>query len=183
MSLLPIFSYGGKHPEIHEDAMVSSLATVIGDVEISEGASVFPGAVIRGDVANITIGRYSNIQDNVVVHCGDVYEGDVLKGYISTEIGDYVTVGHGAVVHGCKIEGISMIGIMAIVFEGSTIGEGSIVGMNATVLANTNIPKRSIVVGVPAQVVKKVDNTTYSRIKKHALRYYELAKSHKGTIF
>lgn len=70
-----------------------------------------------------------------------------------------------------------MIGIRAIVFE------GSIVGVNTTVLENSNIPKRSIFVGVPAKVVKNVDNTTYSRIKKHALRYYELANSHKGTIF
>ncbi len=180
---MPIFSYGGKQPKIHKDAMVSSSATVIGDVEISEGTSVFPGAVLRGDVAKITIGRYSNIQENVVVHGGAIYEGDDLKGHLPVEIGDYVTVAHGAVVHGSKIEDVSMIGIGAIVFGGSIVGEGSIVGMNATVLENSIIPKRSVVVGVPAKVVKNVDNTTYSRIKKHALRYFELANSHKGTIF
>jgi carbonic anhydrase/acetyltransferase-like protein (isoleucine patch superfamily) len=180
---LPVFSYKGKTPRIHEDALVSPLATVIGNVEISEGTAVFPGAVIRGDVAKITVGRYSNIQDNVVLHGGDIYEGDNLKGHLPVEIGDYVTVGHGAVVHGSRIEDVSMIGIRAIVYGGSVVGAGSIVGMNATVLENTRIPKRSVVVGVPAKVIKAVDDVTYSRIKKHALWYHKLAKSHKGTIF
>ena len=180
---MPIFSYRGKSPKIHEEALVSPLATVIGQVEISEGTAVFPGAVIRGDVAKITVGKYSNIQDNVVLHGGNIYEGDNLKGHLPVEIGDYVTVGHGAVVHGSKVENVSMIGIRAIVYGGSIVGEGSIVGMNATVLENTKIPKRSVVVGVPAKVIKAVDDVTYSRIKKHALWYHELAKSHKGTIF
>ena len=183
MSFLAIFPHRGKSPRIHEDALVSSLATVIGDVEISEGTSVFPGAVIRGDVAKITIGRYSNIQDNVVIHGGDVYEGDILKGHLPVEIGDFVTVAHGAVVHGSKIEDVSLIGIRAIVYEGSIVGEGSVVGMNATVLEYTKIPKRSVVVGTPAKVIKSVDDVAYSRIRKHALRYHDLAKSHKGTIF
>lgn len=180
---MPVFSYRGKSPKIHEDALVSPLAIVIGHVEISEGTAVFPGAVIRGDVAKITVGRYSNIQDNVVLHGGNIYEGDDLKGHLPVEIGDYVTVAHGAVVHGSKVEDVSMIGIKAIVYGGSVVGEGSIVGMNATVLENTKIPKRSVVVGVPAKVIKTVDDVTYSRIKKHALWYHELAKSHKGTIF
>ena len=180
---MPVFSYRGKTPKFHEEALVSPLATIIGRVEISEGASVFPGAVIRGDVAKINVGKYSNIQDNVVIHGGDIYEGDNLKGNLPVEIGDYVTVGHGALVHGSKIENVSMIGMKAIVYGGSVVGEGSIIGMNTTVLENMRIPKRSVAVGVPAKVVKTVDDVTYSRLKKHALRYYELAKSHKGTIF
>ena len=159
---MPILPYKGKTPAIHEGALVSQYATVIGDVVISEGASVFPGGVIRGDVAKITIGKYSNIQDNVVIHGGDIYERDVLKGNLPVEIGDYVTVAHGAIVHGSKIEDITLI------------------GMNATLLENTLIPRRSVVVGVPAKVIKKVDDVTYSRTKKHAIRYYELAKSHEA---
>jgi len=180
---MPVLPYKGKMPEIHKDALVSPLATVIGDVRISEGASVFPGAVIRGDIAEITIGRYTNIQDNVVIHGGDIYEADVLKGNIPVEIGDYVTVAHAAVVHGSKVQNVSLIGIRAIVYEGSIIGEGSLVGMNATLLENTIVPKRSVVVGTPAKVIKAVDDVTYSMIKKHALRYHELAKSHKGSLF
>lgn len=129
------------------------------------------------------IGKYSNIQDNVVLHGGDVYTGDKLKGHLPVEIGDYVTGAHGSVVHGSKIEDVSMIGIKAFVFGGSVIGGGSIVGINAVVLANSKIPPRSVVVGVPAKVVKSVDDTTYSKLKKHALWYHKLSKSHKGTLF
>ena len=176
---MPVLPYKGRSPRIHEDAIVSPLATIIGDVEISKETAVFPGAVIRGDAAKITVGRCSNIQENVVIHGGDIYEGDTLKGHFPVVIGDYVTLAHGSVVHGSKIEDVSMIGIKAIVFDGSTIGEGSIVGLNAAVLGNTRIPKRSIVVGIPAKVIKTVDDVTYSRIKKHALWYHELAKSHE----
>jgi carbonic anhydrase/acetyltransferase-like protein (isoleucine patch superfamily) len=180
---MPILTYKGKTPEIHRDALVSPLANIIGNVTVSEGASVFPGAVIRGDVAEITIGKYTNIQDNVVIHGGDRYEGNILKGNLPVEIGDYVTVAHGAIVHGSKVEDISLIGIRAIVYESSIVGEGSIIGLNATLLKNTIIPKRSVVVGTPAKVIKPVDDATFSMIKKHAIRYYELAKSHEGSLF
>ena len=163
--------------------MVSPLAVVIGDVELAEETAVFPGAVIRGDIAKISIGTYSNIQDNVVIHGGDIYDGDRLKAHISVDIGDYVTVAHGAVVHGSKIEDVSMIGIHAVLYDGSTIGGGSIIGIHATILENTKIPARSIVVGTPGKVIKPVDDVAYSRIRKHALWYHQLAKSHTGTLF
>lgn len=183
MNVVPIFSYQGKKPLIDKDALVSSLAVVIGNVEISKGASVFPGAVVRGDVAKITIGEYSNVQDNAVLHGGDVYKESRLHGHLPVEIGDYVTVAHGAVVHGSKVEDVSMIGINSVVFEGSIVGGGSIVGINAVVRRNSRIPKRSIVVGVPAKVVKSVDEATYSRIRRHASWYHALAKSHKKSLF
>lgn len=179
---MPVLPYKGRSPKIHEDAIVSPLAIIIGDVEISEETAVFPGAVIRGDVAKITVGKCSNIQENVVIHGGDTYEGDTLKGHLPVEIGDYVTLAHESVVHGSKIEDVSMIGIKAIVFDGSTIGEGSIVGLNTAVLENTRIPKRSIVVGISAKVIKTVDDITYSRMKRHALWYHELAKSHEWAV-
>jgi len=180
MAILP---YKGINPKIHERALISSSAVVLGDVEISEGASVFPGAMIRGDVARIVVGKYSNIQECAILHGGDLYDGDDLKGHLQVEIGDYVTVAHSAVVHGSKVEDVSMIGINATVLEGSTIGEGSVIGMNAAVLEGSSIPRRSIAVGVPARVVKTVDDKGYSRIKKHAIWYHELAKSHRGTLF
>jgi len=179
---MPVLSYKGKSPKVHKDAIVSPLAVIIGDVEISEETAVFLGAVIRGDVAKITIGRCSNIQDNVVIHGGDVYEEDSLKGHLPVEIGEYVTVAHGSVVHGSKIGDVSMIGIRATVFDGSKVGEGSIIGLNAAVLENTKIPKRSVVAGIPAKVIKAVDDVTYSRIRKHALWYRELANSHKWAV-
>ncbi len=174
---MPVFSYKGKRPKLHADAMVSPLAVVIGDVEVAAETAVFPCAVIRGDIAKISIGAYSNIQDNVVIHGGDIYDGDCLKAHISVEIGDYVTVAHGAVVHGSKIEDVSMIGINAVLYD------GSIIGMHATVLENTKIPARSIVVGTPGKIIKPVDDVAYSRIRKHALWYHQLAVSHKGALF
>jgi carbonic anhydrase/acetyltransferase-like protein (isoleucine patch superfamily) len=178
-----IVPHHGKEPQINGKALVSKLATVIGDVEIGEGTSIFPGCVLRGDVEKITIGEYSNLQDNVVVHCGDLYEGDILKGYIPVEIGDYVTIGHGAIVHGCRIGDTCLVGAGAIVFNNATIGEGSIVGMGAVVLKNSKIPPRSVVVGTPAKPIRKVDETEYSRIRKHAMIYNKLANTHRGTLF
>jgi carbonic anhydrase/acetyltransferase-like protein (isoleucine patch superfamily) len=180
---MPIYSYNGTSPTIHETAMVSPLAIVIGDVEIEEETAVFPNAVIRGDIAKIRIGKYSNIQEQAVLHGGDLYEGDDLRGHLPVEVGDYVTLAHGSVVHGCKVGDVSLIGIHATLYDGSTIGGGSIIGLNAAVLENTVIPQRSIVVGVPAKVIRAVDDATYSRIKKHALRYHKLAASHRGVLF
>lgn len=181
MNVLSVFSHQGKSPKIHKEAMISPLATLIGDVEIGEGSSVFPGAVLRGDLAKIIVGKYSNIQDNVVLHAGELRERDKVT-YLPVEIGNYVTVAHAAVVHGSKIGDVTLIGIGAMIHS-SIVGEGSIIGINATVLENTTIPKRSVVVGVPAKVIKTVDDETYSIIKKHALKYYNLASSHKGQIF
>ncbi|UCD72925.1 MAG: gamma carbonic anhydrase family protein [Candidatus Bathyarchaeota archaeon] len=178
-----ILPYQGKKPRINGKALVSKLATVVGNVGIGEGTSVFPGCVLRGDVDRITIGRYSNLQENVVVHCGDIYDGDVLKGYVPVEIGDYVTIGHGSIVHGCRIDDICLIGAGAIVFNNARIGEGSIVGMGAVVLKDSKIPPRSVVVGIPAKPIREVDEAEYSKIKKHAIMYSDLAKSHRGTLF
>ena len=182
-SSLTIKPYKGKTPNIHKNALVSPLATIIGDVKISKDTSVFPEAVIRGDVAKITIGKCTNIQDNVVIHGGDIYTGDKLKGHIPVKIGDYVTVGHSAVIHGCEIGNIVLIGARAVVFNESVIGRGSIIGMGAVVLENTRIPKKSIAVGMPAKVIKPVDNTTYSKLKKHAVRYHKLASLIKALSF
>jgi carbonic anhydrase/acetyltransferase-like protein (isoleucine patch superfamily) len=121
------------------------------------------------------------VQDNAVLHGGDRYDGDVLTGHIPVVVGEYVTIGHGAVVHGCTIENNTMIGIRATVFDESIVGEGSVVGMGAVVHANTHIPSRSVVVGVPARIEKKVDAVTYSRLRKHAVWYHELAKSLSGS--
>jgi carbonic anhydrase/acetyltransferase-like protein (isoleucine patch superfamily) len=178
-----IASHQGKNPKIDGKALVSKLATVVGDVEIGEGTSIFPGCVLRGDVEKIMIGKYSNLQENVVVHCGDSYNGDILEDYIPVKIGDYVTIGHGSIIHGCQIENICLIGAGAIIFNNARIGEGSIVGMGAVVLKNTIVPPRSVLVGIPAKPISEVDETRYSKIKKHAITYSTLAKSHKGTLF
>ena len=173
-----IFEYKGKRPRIHPEAMISPQALIVGDVEIGRGSSVFPGAVLRGDVARIRVGEYTNIQENAVLHGGDIYEGSKLVSHTPVEVGSYVTIAHGAVVHGCRVEDTVMIGVRAVVFNQAVIGEGSIVGMGAVVLEGMKVPPRSVVVGVPAKAVKRVDDITYSMIRNHALFYHRLAKSH-----
>ena len=180
---MPILPYKGKFPKIADDALIASSATVIGDVEIQSESSVFPGAVIRGDVAKIKIGRCSNIQDNVVIHGGWIYEGGEVKGTAPVEIGDYVSVTHGVILHGCKVDSVSLIGVGSIIFDGSVIGEGSIVGMGSVLLEGTIVPERSIVVGVPGKVIKRTSEGDYSMIKRNALQYRELAKYLVGSVF
>mgnify|MGYP000371375865 CR=1 FL=1 len=178
-----IIPYRGKTPKIADDALIAPSAVIVGDVEIESKASVFPGAVLRGDVAKIRVGRYSNIQDNVVVHGGWVYEDGEVKGTTAVEIGDYVSVTHGVVLHGCKIGSVSMVGIGSIIYDRSVIGGGSIVGMGTVVLEGTVVPERSIIVGVPGKVVRKTCEEEYAMIKSNALQYRELAESLIGSLF
>jgi len=178
-----IVPYKGKVPRIANDALVAPSAIIIGDVEIESEASIFPGAVLRGDVAKIKVGRCSNIQDNVVVHGGWIYEDGEVKGTIGVEIGDYVSVTHGAILHGCKIGSVSMIGIGSIIYDHTVIGSGSIVGMGTVVLEGTKVPERSIVAGVPGRVIRETSKEEYAMIKSNALRYRELAESLIGTLF
>mgnify|MGYP000209186395 CR=1 FL=1 len=183
VSEVPIYEFKGKKPKIDEGAFVSPLAVLVGDVEVGEGSSIFPGAVIRGDIVKIKIGRYSNIQDNVVIHGGYIYDKGKYKGNIPVKIGDYVSVTHSAVIHGCIIEDVSMIGIGAKIFDGVKVGSGSIVGIGTVVLKGTIIPERSVVVGTPGRVIRKVSDDERAMIMDNALRYFELAKSMKGIIF
>ncbi len=124
-----IRSYLGKRPEIAASAYVDPAAIVIGDVTIGEASSVWPGVVIRGDVNRIRIGARTNIQDGSVLH--------VMRDKYGLEIGDSVTLGHGAILHGCVIESRVLIGMGAIVLNGARIGTGSIIGAGTLVLEGT----------------------------------------------
>ena len=157
-------------PQIDETAYVDPRATIIGRVKIAEGASIWPGAVLRGDVCHIELGRYSNIQDNCTVH--------VDRG-IPTIIGDYVTVGHNAVVHAATIGEKCLIGMGAIVLDGAIIGEGSIIGAGSVVTAGTEIPPYSLAVGIPAKVIRNNGPKQAEDLQTHAKRYYELSKEYK----
>ena len=130
-----------KTPLVHPTAFVSEAAYVVGDVEIGEGSSIWPGTVIRGDMGKVKIGKYTNIQDNSVVHGDD-----------DVEIGDYVIVGHRVMCHAKYIGDQSLIGNGAILNDGVIIGENIVVGSGAMLLENMDIPKRSIVVGMPGRV-------------------------------
>ena len=163
-----IRSLDGIGPKIHPSAFVSEFAYVIGDVEIGEGSSVWPGTVVRADMGKITIGRYTCIQDNSVVH-GDA---DVV-------IGDRVVIGHGALCHANRVGDASLIGSGANVNDGVQIGEGSLVASGAMVIENMVIPPRSLVVGVPARIRGEVSQRHTELIDRTCDHYVEKAQRYK----
>ncbi|MGB3789618.1 MAG: gamma carbonic anhydrase family protein [Phormidesmis sp.] len=158
-----------KQPDLSSAAFVAANATVIGQVDISKGASIWYSAVIRGDVESIQIGEHTNIQDGAVLH-GDPGQPTVLEAY--------VTVGHRAVIHSAHIEGGCLIGIGAIVLNGVRVGSGSIVGAGAVV--SKDVPPRSLVVGIPAKVRRPVSDTEAADLIEHAKKYEKLALVHAG---
>ena len=145
---------------------IAENCTVVGDVSIGKGSSIWFGAVIRGDLAKITIGEYTNIQDLCVLHC-DPDE--------PLTIGNYVTVGHGAVIHCKSVGDKSLIGIGAILLGGAEIGEGCIIGAGALIRENAVVPPYSIVAGVPGKIIGKVDKEKVDENVDSAKRYYENA--------
>src|SRR5690606_21001305 len=166
-----ILPFGGHTPTIDPTAFVAATATLIGDVTIASSASVFYGAVLRGDTDSITLGAGSNLQDNVVVHCD---EG------VPTTIGANVSVGHGAVVHGCTIEDDCLIGMGATVMNNAVIGAGSLVAGGAVVLEGTIVPPRSLVAGVPAKVRRELSDEEIDGIRANAAHYVELSRAHSA---
>lgn len=155
----------GKSPEIHSEARVAENAAIIGDVEIGAGASVWYGAVIRADACTIRVGENSNVQDCCCLH-----------GARDTTVGKNVTIGHGAIVHGCTVEDNCLIGMGATLLDGAVIGEGSIIGAGALVGENKIIPPRSLVVGVPGKVIREVTDEQFEGILKNAETYVEEGK-------
>lgn len=147
-----IISVRGFTPKIGENCFLAETATIIGDVTIGDGSSIWFGAVLRGDVNTITIGKNVNIQDNAVIHT--LYEKSV------TVIGDNVSIAHNAVVHGAKLEDNCLIGIGAVVLDNAVIGSGAIIAANAVVLTGTIVEPNSIYAGAPAKKVKDVSPET-----------------------
>lgn len=157
-------------PDLSSASFVASNATLIGQVEIATGVSIWYGAILRGDVERIVLGRYTNIQDGAVLH------GDPGK---PTILGDYVTVGHRAVIHSAHVEDGCLIGIGAIVLDGVRVGAGSIVGAGSVV--TKDVPARSLVVGIPAKVLRPVSDEEAANLIEHAQKYEKLAQVHAGT--
>ncbi|MGG6296178.1 gamma carbonic anhydrase family protein [Leptolyngbya sp. AN02str] len=156
-------------PDVSQAAFVAPNATVMGQVTLAEGSSVWYGAVVRGDVEQIVIGPYTNVQDGAVLH-GDPGLPTVLEAY--------VTVGHRAVIHSAHVEAGSLIGIGATVLNGVRVGAGSIVGAGSVV--TKDVPERSLVVGVPAKVLRQLSEEEAADLIDHAKRYAALAQVHAG---
>src|SRR3954447_23259281 len=155
--------FRGISPRVAPSAFIDASAEIIGDVEIGDESSVWMCAVVRGDVHWIRIGRRSNIQDGTVVHA--------MTGTHPTTIGNNVTIGHRAVIHGCTIEDQCLIGIGSILLNGSHIGTQSIIGAGALILEGMKVPPRSLVVGVPAKIKRLLTHAEISGIQAYADRY------------
>ncbi|WP_229639775.1 gamma carbonic anhydrase family protein [Waterburya agarophytonicola] len=156
-----------SNPDLSLTTFVANNATVIGDVSLAEGSSVWYAAVVRGDVEKIIIGKCTNIQDGAVLH-GDPGKPTVLE--------DYVTVGHRAVIHSAYIETGCLIGIGAIVLDGVRVGAGSIVGAGSVV--TKDVPARSLVMGIPARKIKEIGEKQAEELWEHARNYQQLARVH-----
>ena len=155
--------------DLTQAAFVADNATVIGNVSLAEGSSIWYGAVVRGDVERIEVGRYSNVQDGAILH-GDPGKPTVLE--------DYVTVGHRAVIHSAYIETGCLIGIGAIILDGVRVGAGSIIGAGSVV--TKDVPERSLIIGVPGKKNKDVSQEQSQELIEHACKYAKLALVHAG---
>ena len=166
-----VLPYRKIHPVIHPSAFVAPGADVIGRVRIAQDASVWFGCVLRGDVNRIEIGAATNIQDGSILHVDD---------HSPCLIAGHVHVGHHANLHGCVVERGAMIGIGAIVLSGARIGAGAIVGAGSVVLEGTKVPPRTLVVGAPAHVVRKVSARDLAYIRGWVRKYVQLAKAYRN---
>jgi carbonic anhydrase/acetyltransferase-like protein (isoleucine patch superfamily) len=156
---------------IHHSVWVAGGAVVIGDVTIGEDSSIWFNAVLRGDTDSIRIGARTNIQDGSILHAD--------PGFPCT-IGDGVTVGHGAIVHGATIENDVLIGMRAVILNGARIGSGSIIGSGAVVTEGMQIPEGSLVLGLPGKVVRQTTVEELAQLRGGAERYVARAKSYRN---
>ena len=159
----------GFTPKIGKDCYLAENATIIGDVEIGDGCSIWFNAVLRGDVNSIRIGNHVNIQDGAILHT--LYQKSVV------EIGDYVSVGHNVIIHGAKINDYALIGMGATVLDHAVVGEGAIIAAGPVVLGNTIVPPNTIWTGVPAKYVKDVESAQAKEINMKIAHNYEMYAS------
>jgi len=163
--------YRSSVPRVHPTAFVDDSAQVIGSVEIGEESGVWMNAVLRGDVNTIRVGRQTNLQDGCIVH--------VMRGTHPTWLGDQVTVGHGAILHGCTVRDRCLIGVGAILLNGAEIGEESIVAAGTLVTEGTKFPPRSLVMGRPGIRKRDLRDDEVAGILAYAARYVEYRKDYQ----
>jgi len=169
-----IKEFSGHTPQIGENCFVAPNAVVLGDVSLGDGSSVWYGAVLRGDVSPIRIGSHTSIQDNCVIHCSEKH---------GTTIGNRVTIGHGAVLEGCRVEDGALIGMKATVLEGAIVETGSLVAAGSVITPNTRIPAGSLAAGIPAVVRRALSPEEIAHLDKHAEKYLQLSAAHQQLDF
>lgn len=163
-------TYEGRSPLIHPSVWLAPGSVVVGDVTLEEDASVWYGAVLRGDINSIRIGARSNVQDQCVVH--------VTRDQYSTSIGEEVTVGHRAVIHGATVESGALVGIGAVVLDGARIGRNAWVAAGALVPPGMSVEPDTLVAGVPAKVIRRLTEDELAHQRKLTLLYVSTARSH-----
>lgn len=170
---MAIYELHGVRPTLGRDVFVAETASVIGDVHLGDEAGVWFGAVVRGDYYPIRVGARTNLQDNVVVH--------ITADRAATTIGDDVTVGHAAIIHGCTIGDRCLIGMGSIVLDGAEIGEESFVAAGSLVTPGTKVPPRSFVMGSPAKVKRPISDEDLDWVQSAAGLYVKYAGDFRGT--
>jgi carbonic anhydrase/acetyltransferase-like protein (isoleucine patch superfamily) len=165
-----ILSFRGKTPRIAASAFVAPTAAVIGDVTIGEDASVWFGAVLRGDYGRIEVGARANVQDNAVLHSTD---------HLPTVVGDGATIGHGAVLEGCTVQRGALVGMNAVVLHGAEVGEDALVAAGSVVTDGSRIPPRSMAAGAPCQVRKELSGASAEWIARAAAAYVRLSRQYR----
>ncbi len=167
-----IIELNGKEPSIGKNCFLAPTATIIGDVVIGDNSSIWFNAVIRGDVNEIRIGKNTNVQDNVTIHCTYQKYG--------TYIGNFVTIGHNSVIHGCVIEDLVLVGMGSIIMDGAVVESGVIIGAGAVVTPGTRLKSGYIYGGVPAKPLKEISpEEVKEQLKEQANRYVMYSQWYK----
>jgi len=161
-----LLNFLGKKPALGQGVYVAQGAVVIGDVSLGDFSSVWYNAVLRGDINRIIVGHHTNIQDNAVLHLADE---------LPCVLGNYVTVGHSAIVHACTIGDKVLVGMGSTILDGAVVGEQTLIGARALVTPGTQIPSGSLVLGIPAKVVRALSSAERAELKTFADKYVEIA--------
>jgi carbonic anhydrase/acetyltransferase-like protein (isoleucine patch superfamily) len=165
-----ILPYKGISPTLGKDVFLAAGSVIVGRTRIGDFSNIWFNTVIRGDENEIVIGRYTNVQDNAVVH--------ITEGKFATIIGDYVTIGHSAVIHACTIEDLTLIGMGAVVLDGARIKRHSLVAAGSVVPPGKSYPEASLIMGSPAKVVRQLSDLELDQFEQSAMHYVAMAKSY-----
>jgi carbonic anhydrase/acetyltransferase-like protein (isoleucine patch superfamily) len=158
-----------KTPQLGKVAFIAPNATLVGDIELADDVSVWYGAILRADIQSIRVGKGSNLQDGVIVHLADDY---------GVNIGEYCTIGHGAIVHACDVGNECLIGMGATILDGAKLGDGCIVGANSLVPQRFVAPAGSMIYGNPAKVIRPLKLEERGGLREWAAKYVQVAKAH-----
>ena len=170
---MPLYSFEGVSPTVHPEAWIAPTATLVGDVVVEKGASIWYGVVLRADLGRIIIREGANVQDNSVLHSGG---GGV------TEVGKDATIGHQCLVHDCVIGESALIGNGAIVLDGAVVGKRTLVAAGATVTPGSEIPPESVALGSPAKKIIPLEGTAKLFVDHNAAVYHHLARRHAASV-